>query len=165
MIIGISGPMGAGKSTVAQMLVDRYKDKLSCAIVPFAGVLKNIAINCGWNHKKDKKGRKFLQKLGYIVREYVAEDAWIELWARSMDTLIEKPKIIIVDDLRFWNEFYYLRERGAIILSVRGRNEPWLPRILRDTSEKYFDSLFYDYRINNTGTLEDLCNKVNGLNL
>ena len=78
MITMIGGRAGEGKSTFAKLctksLIDDHKE--GSALVPFARMVKETAMFMGWNEKKDAKGRKLLQSVGNIGREYD-----INLWA------------------------------------------------------------------------------------
>jgi hypothetical protein len=114
-ILGILGPAGAGKSTVAQYLVDHY-----CATeYSLASPLKNIATRvfdfshaqC-WGTQLDKETddprygfspRWLLQRLGTEgFRQEFGMDFWIDhLINRVRD---ERPFIAVVSDVRFINE-------------------------------------------------------------
>lgn len=104
-VIAISGRIGAGKSYLAGLLEFRLKDAV---VLSFAGPLKELAIQLGWNGKKDAKGRRLLQLLGTdVCRECIDDKYWIKKMITSIS--ICPHQTIIIDDLRFEDELYELR--------------------------------------------------------
>jgi len=100
--VGISGPIGSGKSSLAQVLA--ITCPVSGYVHPFAKPVKEIARQMGWNGKKDKKGRRLLQLVGTECgRECVHPDVWVRLWRKDMVVDIQ-DSVAIADDLRFPNE-------------------------------------------------------------
>ena len=113
--IGIAGPMQGGKSTLAALLAER----IEATIHPFAAPLKRMAMDLGWNGKKDQKGRKLLQLLGTeVCRGCIADDYWITQWEETTEG--EASMYVIADDVRFDNEANMIRERGVMVY-VMGR--------------------------------------------
>lgn len=105
-VIAITGPIGAGKSEVATIVL-RYFGEQSM-LLPLAYPIKEIARSIGWNGEKDNKGRRLLQAIGTAGRDY-RQDIWLKIWshlAMSQHT----PEYLIVDDLRYENELRYFRE-------------------------------------------------------
>jgi hypothetical protein len=120
-IIGITGPAGAGKSTVAAYLEQRYgatRYSLAAplkAIVQQAFALSHAQIN-GTQAEKEAidprygvSPRWLLQRIGTEgVRSVMGADVWaLMLRARIAS---ERPEIAVVDDVRFENEASVLRE-------------------------------------------------------
>lgn len=124
MIIGISGKMGCGKSTLARHLSKRT----GYPVFSFAGKLKeevseiyNIPMKF-LNEKKDMivfaagfekpmTIRELLQEHGSERR---AQDAnhWIKLLAEEL------PPDAIIDDLRYRNEAAFIRSRGGVLIRL-----------------------------------------------
>ena len=80
-IIGIAGKAGAGKTTLAKMLVEELAKttEIKTIILPISKSLKDFAIKLGWNAKKDKRGRKLLQLLGTeIGRNLIHKNLWVK---------------------------------------------------------------------------------------
>lgn len=119
MIIAITGDgFGAGKSTAAFAISQVYKGD----VIPLANPIKDIAIQMGWNTIKDNEGRKLLQGIGSIGREY-NDKCWLKMW---LDTMIAtNTDLIIVDDLRYENEREYLAKctNGLLHLHIMGRGK------------------------------------------
>lgn len=115
-IIGLMGPAGAGKSSVAEHLVDKYGARR----YSFAEPLKTFAMNAlGFTHEQcwgtqaqkeapderygGKSARWFLQKLGTEgARKTFGEDFWTKQLLEKINR--EKPDLAVIDDARFVNE-------------------------------------------------------------
>jgi hypothetical protein len=126
----ISGRAGVGKSTVAKMLEGD--------IFPLAHWVKKTALYMGWDGQKDAKGRKLLQHIGNIGREY-DKNLWIGLcYGRDIEDSPAYPfQIIIHDDWRFPNELDFVKNN--FLLSVHTiRIEAPSRELLKGTPE-YFD--------------------------
>lgn len=136
LIIGLTGPAGAGKTECAKILANLYsKDNLKAKIVPLATPLKDTAKKIGWNGKKDEKGRKLLQLLGTeIGRNLINKDIWVNMHEKTIDNT--DADIVLVDDVRFANEASYIIFReGGVIIEVTGRGyylpKTWIGKIIR----------------------------------
>src|SRR4051812_46597071 len=102
------GGPGAGKTTCPEYLVSQHGlKKLS-----FAEPLKQIAVML-WGDEAFKDRGK-LQKLGTMLRE-IDEDVWVNPLLRKVE---ESDAPIVVDDCRFPNEFWRLKEKGFIMIRV-----------------------------------------------
>lgn len=127
VIIGLLGPAGSGKSTVAQHLVEKYGAKRYSLAAP----LKEIAKRAfdftdeqvrGTQEQKEapdpryggKSARWFLQRLGTEgIRAVLGGDFWIKHCLETIER--ESPAIAVVDDLRFDNERVAFFETGWVI--------------------------------------------------
>ena len=162
MIIGIAGRAGAGKSTIAEMLVKALGGGTHVKIIPFAKPLKEFARKLGWDGNKDAKGRRLLQLLGTDVgRECIDEDIWVKHWCSLCDdALRDGYNHILVDDMRFPNEIAAVLSRGGIVLQVAGRGYDNI-----DTSHPSEQTLVHDSftKIDNSGDTQDLEKKIQDL--
>lgn len=117
------GPAGTGKTTCAKYLAD----KTYGYVLSFAEELKRYAKELGWDGQKDERGRKFLQELGRVVREY-DENTWVNLLYIPYNYEVYQDSFF-VDDLRFPNEAEMLvRNRFKIVRIVPfdfDLNEEW----------------------------------------
>lgn len=127
-LIGLAGPAGAGKSTVAAILKRRY----GARVVPFAQPLKRMLRSLGVPHASlygaDKErpldvlcgrsARHAMQTLGtQWGRECIDANLWLVAWAAAVNAL-PAGSIVIADDLRFPNEAALIKASGGLVLRV-----------------------------------------------
>lgn len=147
--VAILGKAGAGKTTGAEYLARNY----GYAILSFATLLKDVSAQI-WGEDA-RKDREKLQRLGVAVRE-IDEDAWVNAALRS----IRSDLPVVVDDCRFPNEYWALRERGFVFVRVEAPEETRIDRLQRNgklqdisqlnhVSETSLDDVFADHRIVN----------------
>ena len=129
MNVAIVGKMGAGKSSLANHLVDVHK----YTRVANAGALKALAamaygpIDKSETYRLTKSGgysrdgtvevsgREVLQGIGQIVKEF-DRDFWLKAMMRDMEAKGNGP--FVCDDTRFPFEADFLRERGWLIVKL-----------------------------------------------
>lgn len=116
-VVGISGKMGSGKSALAGALVSRGATRVS-----FADPVRRIAAELGWDGAKDERGRRLLQSLGVMAREY-DPDVWVRMWEARADEIIRGGGRVVADDVRFPNEAEVIRSRGGIVVRVEPRSD------------------------------------------
>lgn len=130
----------------------------------FAGPLKYMAkAFMGWDGEKDAAGRKLLQEIGRVGREYD-----IDIWVKHLLNQMDKKSgtlpfnFVIVDDWRFPNELAFLQKNiifDTYVIRVAGRNLDMPGNTASDVSENSLPGIadgLYDKCINNTGSYEDL---------
>lgn len=137
----------------------------------------------GWDKEKDEKGRKLLQDIGKVGREYDIH-IWVKHLLGQMDknfgsnSHIYPANFVIVDDWRFPDELSYLKFNPILdVITVRvfGRggldgdvafdvSENSLPEVTEEALEYYMrmnpNSFGYDFQINNDNNLELLETKL-----
>jgi hypothetical protein len=131
-VVGLCGPAGSGKSTVAQYLVDNF----GYTRVRFAGPLKAMSRAVGLTDAQiegdlkevpsallcGRTPRYFMQRLGTeFGRDLIGEDFWVGLWARDARDVLDAGGKVVADDCRFENEVATVRELGGQIGLLRGR--------------------------------------------
>ncbi len=113
VIILLSGKAGTGKSFFAEKLRLAFEYRnYNVEVQHFASVLKSIAKQYfWWDGVKDEKGRKLLQHLGDVGREY-DKNVWVKnlIELRLMTSPKYPQDVIIIDDWRFPNEYQYLKD-------------------------------------------------------
>lgn len=137
MLVGITGKIGAGKSTLATQLVRRGFTEYS-----FSQPLKQIACVLGFDDNQvfgtqEQKmevnetwgisGREFMQKFGTSVcREFLPavipqmRGIWIKCFERFFH---HNAGNVVVDDVRFVDEADAIKKLGGIIIRVVGPHE------------------------------------------
>ena len=156
-IILLSGKAGTGKSFFAEKLRLAFECRgYNVELQHFASVLKSIAKQYfWWNRVKDEKGRKLLQHLGDVGREY-DKDVWVKNLIELK--LLTSPKypqdIIIIDDWRFPNEYQYIKDNLnysvytiEVVAPDRAILQGEAANHISETSLDAFDG--YDFIINN----------------
>lgn len=125
MLIGFTGPAGAGKSTAAAALVEwlgfvrhRFADPLKRALAALGaseamleGHLKAEPVDlfCG------RTPRHAMQTLGTEWgRELIGADFWVNAWRRGLPA----DGHVVVDDVRFPNEVAAIRQARGIIVAI-----------------------------------------------
>lgn len=160
MIIGISGKIGAGKDTLAQMITELDPDwqltgfahnvKLVCAVitgVPFAEQLsregKSQLIPGGWGFTVGQ----MQQHIGTTLR-LIDQDIWVK--SLLMDYRpIDKW---IIADMRFPNEARAIKERGGFLVRINGSRTGPQGRNPNHISEIALDNwVEWDYIFDNSG--------------
>ena len=124
-IIGICGPARSGKDTLADSFVEIFKEyKVKTQKLSFAKELKyecksfvkrtlGIDIFTEVTEEKDII-RPLLVTWGTHVRRKLNDNVWIDALAKRMHS----NKIIIISDVRFENEFNWIKERGGKIIFI-----------------------------------------------
>jgi hypothetical protein len=109
----ISGKAGVGKTLSSNIIKKIFTDReYSTEIFNFACGVKTVAKYMGWDGKKDPTGRKLLQDIGAVGREY-DPDCWVGMTFNKL--IPESPghpyDVILVDNYRFPNESDYARKQ------------------------------------------------------
>jgi len=174
VVVLISGLAGSGKTTLANLLkeqLDAIKD-LRIVRMSLASPIKFVAkLAFGWDGEKDERGRKLLQCLGKVGRDYNI-DNWCEILLKNLDNSDDMfpPNFVLIDDWRFPNEFKFFSENLTLdTVGIRIFGRGGLTNTLaEDASETSLPELsymkpvpeFYTYTIDNSGTIEDLETKI-----
>lgn len=174
-ILGLTGPAGAGKDSVADALCWEHK---FCRIALADPIRAGISAIFGLQHETldsradkerridwiGKSPRQLMQTLGTEWgRQHVAHDIWLKIAERKIQVRIANAKCtgiqgVVITDIRFPNEADWLRERGTLVHIVRNKSD--LPGLDSDTaqhvSEQGIKPLYGAPILINDGTLEDL---------
>lgn len=190
-LIGVCGPLGSGKSTIAEELQRygfvrlRFADALKqmmmalgCSKEEVDGSLKETpcALLCG------RTPRYAMQTIGTEWgRDMIGKDIWVAALQHRINALkLKDPNVqIVVDDVRFANEFAMIRANGGALWRVQGRRKgdvapkdqsskwPWpLSLIFGEKlhpSEVEWRKAEVDGEINNSGSRGELRLQVNTL--
>lgn len=169
-IIGLTGPAGAGKNTVAELLFRHgyanfgFADPIYRAVSAILGVsqdaLRDRATKeqpIGW---LDKSPRELLQTLGTDWgRAMVRDDIWIQIAMRQVEkTLAYQRGVggVILTDVRFANEAEAIRAAGGVIWKVTRDATCLAAAASKHSSEAGLPEDLVDAVIENHGTVADL---------
>lgn len=173
MIVGFSGRIGAGKSTAAALLRDRY----GFAVVSFAAPMKAAVMAMfGWGPERlqgaqkervDPKWgispRQALQALGTEFAQSMLGELYPAyrrttgrlLWVKRALTAIRPEDRVAIDDVRFPHEANAIRYNRGYIIEVQ---RPGYPPETGHASER--QSVVADMVVENTGGVEELAERI-----
>lgn len=167
----ISGKARHGKTTVGKMIKDYYECHGEKAVLTsFAKYIKMYATELTeWDGNPDTKPRTLLQQLGTeVIREKLDKNEFfVKRLDDDMDVYNEYVNAVIIDDVRLLIEIdYYKAKYIDKVISIHidrpnfknDLNEKELRHATEIGLDGYDD---YDYKIVNSGTIEDLRVKVN----
>lgn len=170
MLVGISGKIGSGKDTLADIFCELDPNLQKKA---FAAKLKNITqilTGRSWADVATQEGKniylfhwgmtigEFLQKLGTeAIRERIHPNAWV--LALFADYKQGTSKWVITD-VRFKNEAQAIKDKGGILIRLEGD-----PAKIRENSKRdpthpsevdLDDWKDWDFIFHNTSTIDKL---------
>jgi len=173
MIIGISGKIGSGKDTCANMILDAFPQG-KFAVHAFALKLKKIVAELTGTTLEmniSREGKAFVpplfapyslgriqQLVGSGFRQTLGEDVWVNALFSNPDIV---NRNIVITDVRYPNEKVAIEKRGGVVIRLEGdpaeiREINADKRDLNHESETALDNVLFDYLIVNNGTLNDL---------
>lgn len=155
-IIGLLGRSGAGKTTIATYLKDKYPTLFEC--LSFADELKEYAYTyLGFTYedvyyRKPDNIRQILQGLGQLFRDKVDKNYWIYKLASKIfiSSILGKEVKYVIDDVRYSNEALWVKENNGLLIKVVCPNNSNIKSEILKThiSEENVDKIFfYDYQI------------------
>jgi hypothetical protein len=148
-ILGLSGKIQSGKTTVAEYLY-KHLDNEDKSICGFSSKLKRSFLSMfGYEYSVDaddqdfkssvhfcgKTNRLLMQEFGAKMRE-IWPDVWIENWKYSLNYL-PNDALVIVPDVRFVNEVKAIQDMGGIVIRLT-RN----PVDSKDETETALDAVY-----------------------
>ena len=139
-IFMFTGLSGAGKDTMINLLIKQLGNSIKYQKLSLAQPIKDIAqdliskfyglyIPIEWFYDPEKKNAQFpdwprfngkvfslrevMQQLGTdIGRRYLGEDIWVNVLCNKIDKEISQgTRLILINDLRFVNEYQYVKNR------------------------------------------------------
>lgn len=162
-VYAFAGNLKTGKNYVAEKLFIPLLPFKNTLVMGFADHFKIDAINKG-NLKyekvfgeKDDETRKQLQLMGTENgRDKYGQDIWINIVDTWMKIYNERGvERFIITDLRFKNEYEYLKSKNAKIIKIKAPNRQKENlkgqdlQVLNHRSETELNDIEFDYIINN----------------
>jgi len=163
MIIGLSGKMGSGKSTIADLL-KKYHSKNKAKIFKCAGPLYEIQ-----NHIYDylglklegEKDRPLLIALGMWGRSK-DENIWLNKAIQAAEEYSRNGGLAIIDDVRLENEAKAIESVGLLVrLEGEQRGPNITPESMNSPTETALDKYDFKYVIDNRVSVEQMGDKLN----
>lgn len=178
LLIGLTGLAGAGKDTVADRLCSAHGFERHAFAEPIRDMLTALLTSAGIDYdylfERDLKelpvphlgvsGRRLMQTLGTEWGRMVDPDLWVRHAALSLG-LHDLPRSapihdrIVITDVRFPNEAAWIESLGGRVIRVTRQ----APAVAAHESEQHITQLPCTLAIDNTGTLADLHEQVDGL--
>ena len=109
-IIGLYGKMHTGKSFVASDMAARWPDQV--VVMSFAGKLRQVLKGLDI-----PETRESLQGVGQKLREFNS-DVWVNAVDSEVKEKLSSGQIVVFDDLRYPNEFEYIRNLGGLLVKL-----------------------------------------------
>jgi hypothetical protein len=173
-IIGVSGKMGSGKNYFSEkILYPNFKSSYNILIIGFGDLMKNELYardtSIIYDELYDHKTFETRQKLQQYGTENGRDKYHEDIWVRGLDIQIETfnrrcgpNTLIIICDIRFPNEFEYVKSKGGKNIRIESKNRS-NDRYLREAnndkskleiiknhrSETSLDNYIFDYTIKN----------------
>ena len=113
-LIAIAGKSGAGKTTLAEALSSRYGIPRDSFAAPIRWALMELGVKAPYP-------RQLLQGMGMLLRAW-NPDHFIELLA--LRNAERHQTGLVIDDLRFPNEYQWLRQHGFLVVYIEGSFRP-----------------------------------------
>lgn len=112
MKIAFAGEMGSGKDTAIDYIISKHGGTKIAFAKPIYDILTFAQNITGLKKEKD---RKFLQFVGTEWGRNKDSNIWIDILDRNTQHIYSN---IYVSDLRYYNEYEYLKKNGWIIIKI-----------------------------------------------
>lgn len=157
--VGVTGKMGAGKSTVAHIIADTLDGQVLSIAGKFKALIKELEL---------PYHREILQETGDFFRRW-DELVWIRSVLKTAQS-VESP--VVIDDIRYHNERDELKKHAFWIIRVVATEETRRTRIARrdlltitdeeweswkdHATEREISEIEVDFEVENNGSLDNL---------
>ena len=129
LFVAFSGKIASGKSSIVQMLMNKYKSK-RIGTVSIAQSLKKLCHDWyGMSLDDDKKDRNLLITVANQMRS-IDPDVFIKKAITEAKNSEGQYDIIFIDDLRFNNEPPILKEAGFMLYRIEVSEETRKQRLI-----------------------------------
>ena len=144
--IAITGKMGSGKTTLCQYIINQYPQFKKYS---FATKVKELAFEL-FNMKQ--KDRELLINFANKMR-----DIDPDVWARYIINQIQSEDWVLIDDLRYVNEYQLLRQQGFKVIKLNISDKLQENRLRKTYPETFQSHLDHRGNIseNNLSQLKD----------
>jgi hypothetical protein len=175
MIIGISGKIGSGKDTAAQIIMDlnpkfekkSFAFKLKQIVALLTGTTLEDNLTQEGKLKHIDEFNMNLGKIQQVIGTQALRDSFdIDVWIKSLFVDYKQSNgeypLWVISDVRFKNEANYIKKMGGILIRLEGD-----PSKVRENSNRDLNHLSetdldnydkFDYIYQNITSLEELKN-------
>lgn len=162
-IIGVSGKKRSGKDTFFQMLEKHsdvpvyrlaFADTLKQEIYEYILKPNGLELDMMSNEATKEQFRTLLQWWGTEFRRRLfRDDYWLAKLSEQLSQYENQDAIVMITDVRFPNEFQYIKSIGGLMVRITRPNMPSSGDV--HVSETALDDeLGFDTFIENNGSLE-----------
>ncbi|MFC4236181.1 hypothetical protein ACFOY8_13275 [Thalassospira xianhensis] len=173
-LIGVHGKKRAGKGSTSDYLVSQH----GYVLIKFADPLKDMIRVLFRYFSLDEEtierliegdlkevpqeilrgstSRLAMQKLGTEWRRMISERLWIDIARSRIEKHLAEGKNVVVDDVRFPDEFDLVKEVGGVTCRVYRDTADEAAKSDTHASEKGLPSEDFDVTLDNNGTFEQL---------
>lgn len=115
VLIGIAGPAGSGKTTVANYLARTYGARVYALATPLKEIVRRAfslsdeqlygsqAVKEAIDERYNVSPRWLMQRIGTEgVRNTLGQDFWTKYTLQLIEA--HRPKLAVIEDVRFWSE-------------------------------------------------------------
>ena len=164
----LSGKAGNGKNKVASYIGSIYEKSAKKTInLSYASYLKEYAKNIlGWDGNEETKPREFLQQVGVeLIKNKINSRMLIDRIVEDIKVYSCFYDVITISDARFPEEIETIRSNfnNVVVIHIHGLEDK---NNLTELEKKHATEISldnysdYDYDVDNSGTLEDLKDKI-----
>jgi hypothetical protein len=173
-LIGLTGPAGSGKDTVAAHLCAEHGFVSYAFAGPLKRMLLQIGVDCDNRDTKELphpvfgvSPRRMAQTLGTEwMRDTICAEGWLKMAAKFIDDIDSPlgrkmydlyvrgglPQGVVITDVRFKNEDAFLHDRGGVLWHI----EREVAKVESHASESGLPRMPGDLVIPNTGDIATL---------
>lgn len=113
-LVALAGKSGSGKSTLAEALAQLFDVPRDSFAAPIRWALQELGVKAPYP-------RRLMQHIGSLLRDY-DQDHFVKLLEERNPSV--EYRGLIIDDLRFENEFRWAKERGFLTVYLAGSFKP-----------------------------------------
>lgn len=169
-VIGLAGPAGVGKTTLAEALVDKLgyeRMSFATALKEFADAMVStediggISFTAPLSVIDKTTARPWLVAIGAGARQAFGKDFWVDQFHNRLMNKLEghwhETVKVVIDDVRYPNEVSYIEDElgGVVILLDRADIEPANPEEEKSLAEVE-DMVDHLFTMTNDVTLEQV---------
>lgn len=173
ILLGLTGPAGCGKDTVADLLRIHHSfekialaDPIKRGLEAMFGWQKHQWLDREWKERVQPEigfsPRKAMQTLGTGWGRNLNDEIWIKVCTQRINKLMgtymfHGHKGIVVSDIRFENEADMIRKNGGILIHLSRQD---IPQVRHHESENGVEFHRTDFLVQNNGTIDELMTHI-----